>query len=532
MFKSIKRKIILSNLIGLIVFFVGLVLFKFSRDSLIELRLSSMIQHANMISSILSARPTGRYDEKTEKLYAGKNGFFLRSPLIPHNMQARLFDDEGTLIEDSHFHPPGKIQLQQLPDIEKTNSPWENYKTDFKFFLIDKFYNLGGKEIVLFGDNSGHDINDFIEAKTALKGVAKGVVRINKRNELTLTVAVPVKRLSKVLGVLQISVSGQEIYDLLSKDRNNLLLLFFMAFAMSMVISLILSKHISEPMNELTSAARIFQDTGFRTRLSVGNSIPNLSSRQDEIGTLSRTFLSMLDALKERISDTENFAADVSHELKNPLTSLKSGLETLERIDDPKKREKLGRVIHHDIKRIDRLIQDISTTSRLGGELQRAQIETVSMKKLLSELVDFYNTSGLNHDIPLVLTISDQNHPYNIQAIGDKIGQVFRNLFDNALSLSPKGSEIHIDIQQDKEWVLIHVCDQGPGIPEEALTRIFERFYSHRPHDSYFGSHSGLGLSIVRQIVQTHGGHIRAKNLRDDQGHITGASFEIQFPIL
>ena len=530
MFKGITRKIILSNLIGLTVFFVGLVAFKFSRDNLIELRLSSMIQHANMISAILSARPAGRYNETTETLYAGKNGFFLRPPLIPDNMQARLFNDKGKLIEDSYFHPPGKIIATPLSNIKDYENIWESTKTKIQLFTIDQFYNLGGKKIILFGDNSGRYIDDFVEAKSALIGNPKGVIRINKHGEMTLSVAVPVKRLSKVLGVLQISVSGQEIYDLLAKDRNNLIVLFCIAFMMSFVISLILSKDISEPMNELTSAARIFQETGFRTRLTAGNSIPNLSTRQDEIGTLSRTFLSMLDAIRERITDTENFAADVSHELKNPLTSLKSSLETLERITDPKKREKLVNIIHHDIKRIDRLIQDISTTSRLGGELQRAKIEKVSMKKLLSELVEFYNTTGLNNGIPLLLTCDNEGESYDIQAMGDKIGHVFRNLFDNALSLSPQESQIDISIKEQKKWVIIHVNDHGPGIPEEALDRIFERFYSHRPHDDYFGSHSGLGLSIVKQIVQTHGGHISASNIRDSNAQIIGASFEIKFP--
>ena len=518
-------------MIGLIVFFIGLTFFKFSRDSLIELRLSSMIQHANMISAILSARPAGRYNETTEKLYAGKNGFFLRSPLIPENMQARLFDETGQLIEDSYFHPPGKIMYKSLPDIDKQDNIWEKCKTEIKLYIIDKFYNLGGKKIVLFEDNNGFNIDDFLEAKTALGGEAKGIIRINKHNHVTLSVAVPVKRLSKVLGVLQISVSGQEIYDLLSRDRNNLLVLSFMALAMSMVTSLILSKHISEPMNELTSAARIFQDTGFRTRLSVGSSIPDLSSRQDEIGTLSSTFLSMLDAIRDRIRDTENFAADVSHELKNPLTSLKSSLETLEFIQDPKKREKLVAIIHHDIKRIDRLIQDISTTSRLGGELQRAHLEVVSMNKLLSDLVEFYNTSGLNNNIPLTFSANNPDHRYYIEGIGDKLGQVFRNLFDNALSLSPEDSKIQVTIKEQKKWVVIHVKDEGPGIPEEALTRIFERFYSHRPHDDYFGSHSGLGLSIVQQIVHTHGGQISAKNRRDKKGGVRGASFRIKFPL-
>ena len=529
MFKGIKRKIIFSNFIGLPILFTVLTVFTYSRGSLTDLRLTSMIEQAEMISAVLVSRPAGHYNEHNEKLRKGANGFFLRPPLIPNNMHARLFDIDGTLIEDSHSHPPGSIISYRLPDLTKN---WD-YEYEFKkiqHFFLTYFYEIKGRDPILFEENEGNKLHDFLEVRLASEGENKGITRINNYNQTTLSVAVPVRRLGKILGVLQLSVSGKEISDLIAQDRRDLLLLFAIATVMSLAISYILAKNIAEPVRELANSVRIFQNTGFRATLSDNTAIPTLCKRNDEIGDLACTFLKMFEALKERIDAIENFAADVSHELKNPLTSLKSGIDTLERITDKEKREKLVNIITQDIRRIDRLIDDISRISRLDGEMNREIISLVNIGKLLREMTEYYHTSEIASDINFVCEIDDK--PYMIKGIPDRLGQVFHNLIGNAISFTPKGGTITLQAIQNMTYIIVKISDTGSGIPEESLVKIFERFYSHRPTAVKFGTHTGLGLSIVKQIIIAHNGVITAQNNRNSQGEITGACFTIMFPLI
>lgn len=528
MFKGITRKIIFSNFIGLPILFTVLTVFIYSRGSLTDLRLASMMEQAEMISAVLVSRPAGHYNIHDEKLRKGANGFFLRPPLIPSNMHARLFDIDGTLIEDSNSHPPGRIISYRLPDL----TPNWDYEYQFKriqHFFLTYFYQLKGRDPILFEENEGDKLHDFLEVRLASEGENKGITRINSYNQTVLSVAVPVRRLGKILGVLQLSVSGKEISDLIAQDRRDLIFLFTIATVMSLTISYILARNISEPVNQLAKAVRIFQSTGFRAKLSDDTDIPILCKRGDEIGDLSCTFLKMFDALRERIDGIENFAADVSHELKNPLTSLKSGIDTLERISDKDKRTKLLTIITQDIRRIDRLIDDISRVSRLDGEMNREVTIWVDIGKLIRNLCEYYQTAEIAPDITFICDVD--NNKYMIEGIPDRLGQVFRNLVDNAISFTPKGGVIKIHAETSNTKIIITISDTGSGIPEESLVKIFERFYSHRPTAVKFGNHTGLGLSIVKQIVVAHNGVITAQNNRNAQGEITGACFMVVFPL-
>jgi two-component system sensor histidine kinase ChvG len=261
-------------------------------------------------------------------------------------------------------------------------------------------------------------------------------------------------------------------------------------------------------------------------------SLPDLEDRRDEIGDLARSLESMTDTLSTRMDAIERFAADVSHEIKNPLTSIRSALETLDLVQDQDKRDRLTAVLQQDVRRLDRLITDISNASRLDAELSRDRPRPVDLSALLTDIVGIYETTSKPGEAPVTLDVA-LDAPARVMGRDGPLGQVFRNLIDNARSFSPAGATVRVSvIRDDIDAMPLHVRveDDGPGIPAENLETVFERFYTSRPRGAAFGSNSGLGLSIVRQIVEAHGGRVTAANRLDASGAIEGALFEVALP--
>jgi two-component system sensor histidine kinase ChvG len=267
--------------------------------------------------------------------------------------------------------------------------------------------------------------------------------------------------------------------------------------------------------------------------------IPDFSARSDEIGHLSGALRDMTRALYNRIEAIESFAADVAHELKNPLTSLRSAVETLPLARTDDSRSRLLSIIQHDVRRLDRLISDISDASRLDAELARTDAEPVDMARLLETVISVANERRRAHDPSIRLTIEpDQKGRSGLFVSGydSRLGQVVSNLLDNGRSFSPPDGEIRVLLRRVKGKIEIIVDDDGPGIPPHALERVFERFYTDRPEQG-FGQNSGLGLSISRQIVEAHGGSIAAQNRLgppDEDGEPTrlGARFIVRLPAI
>jgi two-component system sensor histidine kinase ChvG len=230
------------------------------------------------------------------------------------------------------------------------------------------------------------------------------------------------------------------------------------------------------------------------------------------------------------MSAIESFASDVAHEIKNPLSSLRSAVETAVRIQDPVKQQRLLSIILDDIERLSRLITDISDASRLDAELSRDTMETIDMAAMLRTLVDIHETTRSEGTARVVLTLPERRRGLHVSGIESRLSQVFLNLIGNAVSFSPPGGEIRVRAREDGRAVLVSVEDDGPGIPPEKLTTIFDRFYSERPAAEKFGTHSGLGLSISKQIVEAHRGRIWAENRRDAKGEVCGARFLIRLP--
>jgi two-component system, OmpR family, sensor histidine kinase ChvG len=328
-----------------------------------------------------------------------------------------------------------------------------------------------------------------------------------------------------VLGAVMLSTTDREIDDELRTVRLELIRIFGVTLLLTVLLSLYLASTIGSPIRRLAAAAQRAQGRGARIE------IPEMTGRNDEIGELAGSLRAMTDALWQRMSAIESFAADVAHELKNPLSSLRSAVETVARIDDPAKQRRLMAIIQDDVERLDRLITDISDASRLDAELSRLEMSPTDIAAMLRALVEMHEETRTDGAPRLVLDVP-RDRPLIVPGIESRLSQVFLNVIANAVSFSPPGGEIRIRAAAEGRAVLVTVEDDGPGIPEDKLTAIFDRFYTERPAGEKFGTHSGLGLSISKQIVEAHRGRIWAENRLDphDKATVRGARFAIRLP--
>jgi two-component system sensor histidine kinase ChvG len=350
-------------------------------------------------------------------------------------------------------------------------------------------------------------------------------VSINDQGEVIVSVAVPIQRFRTVRGALLLQTQGGDIEEIVEAERFAIMKVALIAACVMVVLSLLLAGTIAGPVRRLADAAE-----HVRRRIQSRVEIPDFTRRRDEIGHLSGTLREMTDALYNRIEGIESFAADVAHELKNPLTSLRSAVETipLARNDDARKR--LLAVIEHDVRRLDRLISDISDASRLDAELQRQDVAPVDLRKLLTTVASVANEIHRENDVTVTLTFDGTS--FVVPGHDSRLGQVFNNLIDNARSFSPRGGQVRVTCRRLRDAVEVAVDDDGPGIRPDALEKIFERFYTDRPHQG-FGQNSGLGLSISKQIVEAHGGELWAENRLGTEGSepaVLGARFTVKLP--
>ena len=323
-------------------------------------------------------------------------------------------------------------------------------------------------------------------------------------------------------GALLLSVNAREITQQVRTERFRLGVVLAVVTLISVLLSLFLARTIVRPLRRLARAA-------VRVRLGRAREVvvPRLPDRRDEIGMLARSLSDMSLALRERIDATEAFAADLTHELKNPLASLRSAVDGLARVRDPALQEQLLAVVRDDVHRLDRLITDISEASRLDAQLSRAKFEPVDIAALVDGLVRQRDARGTERGVRLRCD-SEPGVPLVIAGEGARLERVFENLLDNAVSFSPNGAVVSIAARRDEDAVEVRVEDEGPGVPEEAREAIFRRFHSVRPSSEEFGRHSGLGLAIARTIVEAHGGEIAAES-RDDR--LNGARFVVRLPL-
>ncbi|WP_246659218.1 sensor histidine kinase [Rhizobium sp. FY34] len=549
-FSSLTRRILFFNIAATVVLVAGILYLNQFREGLIDARVESLLTQGEIIAGAISASASVDTNsitidpEKLLELQAGQSitpvpndedlefpidpervAPVLRRLISPTRTRARLFDADANLLLDSrHLYSRGQVLRYELPPVEGESTTWSDQFAS----IINRILQPGN--LPAYREAPGGDGSIYPEVMNALTGVRGAVVRVTDRGELIVSVAVPVQRFRAVLGVLLLSTQAGDIDNIVHAERLAIMRVFGVATLVNILLSLLLSSTIANPLRRL-SAAAIRVRRGVKQR----EEIPDFSARQDEIGNLSIALRDMTNALYDRIDAIESFAADVSHELKNPLTSLRSAVETLPLAKTEDSKQRLTNIILHDVRRLDRLITDISDASRLDAELARSDAAPVDMEMLTANLVEIsrqIRTGRKPVDIELTVEHKPGVKPnYRVHGHDLRLGQIITNLIENARSFVPeKGGRITLKLYTSRHNCVIQVDDNGPGIRAEDIDRIFERFYTDRPDGESFGQNSGLGLSISRQIAEAHGGTLKAENLSDSKGHVTGARFTLSLP--
>ncbi|RWM10300.1 MAG: HAMP domain-containing protein [Mesorhizobium sp.] len=551
-FSSLTRRILFLNLAGLAVLVTGILYLNTFRDGLIDARVESLMTQGEIIAGAIAASATVETDsisidpEKLLELQAGESlgpgsdqldnldfpinpervAPVLRRLISPTRTRARIYDRDANLLLDSrHLYSRGQILRYDLPPVDDEQP---DLLERVEKFVFDFFRN---KDLPVYHEQPGGNGAAFPEVVKALTGSPSTIVRVSEQGEQIVSVAVPIQRFRAVLGVLMLSTEGGDIDKIVAAERKAILRVFGIAALVTAILSMLLASTIANPLRRL-SAAAVRVRRGVKSR----EEIPDFSDRQDEIGNLSIAVRDMTNALYARIEAIESFAADVSHELKNPLTSLRSAVETLPLAKNDTSRARLMEIIQHDVRRLDRLITDISDASRLDAELAREDAGTVDLKKFVTDLIAVSRETTRNKkavEIELKVAKLPQGVKGYVVAGHDlRIGQVITNLIENARSFVPEEhGHITISLARAGKFNIVTVDDNGPGIRAEKIDRIFERFYTDRPAGEAFGQNSGLGLSISRQIVEAHGGTLTAENIPGTKpGEIKGARFVVTLP--
>jgi len=552
-FSSLTRRIVSLNIAGLLALVASILYLSQFRAGLIDARAQSLLVQAEIIAGAIAASatvetntitidPDRLQDLKPGETYGAPDEFsgldfpinpervapVLRRLISPTKTRARIYDRDGSLILDSRsLYGRGDVLRFELPPpaVEKPGI------AERTAIAVRTWLNRG--DLPLYTELGPENGNGYPEVAQSLTGQKSSMVRVNDRGEVIVSVAVPVQRFRAIHGSLMLSTQGDDIDQMVTAERLAILKVGGVASAVMIVLSLALASTIAGPVRRLAdSAERV------RRRIRTRVEIPDFTGRRDEIGHLSGALRDMTGALYNRIEAIEMFAADVAHELKNPLTSLRSAVETLPLARTDNSRSRLLAVIEHDVKRLDRLISDISDASRLDAELQRQDMAPVDVRRLLNALASVANETRRGNNIGVELRFEGRGtvDTFSVPGHDSRLGQVISNLLSNAQSFSEAGSKVRITCRRIRSNIEIVVDDDGPGIREDALSRIFERFYTDRPHQG-FGQNSGLGLSISKQIVEAHGGTIWAENRvvppRDGgEATVAGARFVVRLPAL
>lgn len=552
---SLTARIALINILGLLVLAFGILYFNQFRQGLIDAKVQSLTTQAQIIAGAIAgsaSADTGNivinpdslddFSENSQSeidpvegldfpIDPEKAGPVLRRLLANTKNRARIIDPEGNLIVDSRFLLGGSDLIESEGPV---TAPPPNAIARWWNSLFDSIF---GYDYPVHGEYGLDGNKDAPEVAAALNGASVSIVRLNDQGEIIVLVSVPVQRFRAVLGALVLSNRGGEIDNVVWAERRIVLLTFGFATLVALLLSVALASTIAKPIRLLSAAAQKVR-RGVNTRVE----IPDFTRRSDEIGHLSGSLRDMTGALYNRIDAIEAFAADVSHELKNPLTSLRSAVETLNFVKTDEQRQRLIDIVKHDVKRMDRLITDISDASRLDAELSRSESSPVDVAKLLGAIVILSNETAKTEDAEVILQVQPpgpglrQDMAYRVLGQDSRLSQVFRNLIDNARSFTAPGTKIFVRLRRLAQDIEVRVEDSGPGIRPENLERVFERFYTDRPEQS-FGKNSGLGLAISRQIVEAHKGRIWAENREgraDAEGNrpVLGARFVMRLPLL
>jgi two-component system sensor histidine kinase ChvG len=433
----------------------------------------------------------------------------LRILANPGTQRARLFDARGQVVADSDW-VVDRVESRVLPPARRREQPGALTFSPSRRSVSPPMAAEARASLAF-------------EVSHAMRGRPWAGMRRAESGDRVVSVSIPIQHVQEVLGVL--TLEANDVDAIIARERLALVPFILIAIAVTVSSSLLLTQLIAQPVRRLARAADRVRLSGARAI-----SLPDLAKRDDELGDLTRSLEDMTQSLSERMDAIESFAADVAHEIKNPLTSLRSAVETLDLIEDPVARARLLKILKNDVQRLDRLVTDISNASRLDAELSRDLPKTVDLERLLADIVGLYQATAKPGDVHVEYKAPGGLESVTVEGREGPLGQVFRNLIDNARSFSPPGGAVVVTLARGRGQVIGTVSDSGPGIPPENLETVFQRFYTSRPKGAAFGGNSGLGLSIARQIAEAHGGTLRAGNRMGPDGQVVGAMFVLVLP--
>ncbi|WP_370867999.1 sensor N-terminal transmembrane domain-containing protein [Phaeovulum sp.] len=523
----LARKIITFNLLAMVVLVAGVLYLNPFRDSLVLQRESGLVAEAQLIADLFEALLPAAAETGLGADGLVDVGAVLAGLKRAEGVEIHVFDPSQALIGSTVGQPRSGSETVEGLGVDQRST-----------IITDLLNRLWDAMAVLFAsDPVGAPALGSQEAVQALLPRAlAGSTQIStdrsSGGETIFAVATPIMQAGRVVAVVGMTSAAGEIDDLVRVEREQVLQMFVIAIIVSIGLSLVLASTIANPLSDLAAAAEIGRDRNARKMNPGRVRIPDLTARPDEIGRLSGAMRGMVTALYDRIDANEQFAADVAHEIKNPLASLRSAVASLHMTKRDDHRTRLLEVIDHDVRRLDRLVSDISNASRLDSELVKEEEESFDLLKMIGNLTEHHGTEAARRGIDFITDLPPQ--PIIIHGLEARLAQVFVNLITNALSFCEEGDAVRVWARKRENRVLVVVEDTGPGIPEQALTKIFKRFYSERPAGQ-FGEHSGLGLAISKQIVEAHGGVIWAENIRPTHADVTseplGARFVVGLPV-
>ena len=514
----LARKIITFNLLGLILLVSGVLFLNPFRDSLVTQHERGLVAESRLIANAIEARLAMSPPGATVDMAAA-----LKSMQLSHGVTAYVFDPTGKEVASA---------VGTTSTASVTANPGRNtVLTNFLTSVWDNIASLVHFNSAPVANGKSPEALAKAVAAQAVTGQTTVKSGLDAAGHAIFSVATPIRTAEGVQGAIGMTTAAGEIDKLVANEREQVLEMFVIAILVSIGLSLLLASTIANPLADLAAAAELGRDRNARKISPTRVRIPDLTARPDEIGRLSVAMRGMVAALYDRIDANEQFAADVSHEIKNPLASLRSAVASMRLAKRDDQREKLLSVIEHDVRRLDRLVSDISNASRLDSELVREEEENFNLLKTVSNITDYLSQEAAKKQVDFITDLPAD--PIVIRGLEGRLAQVFVNLIGNAISFCEEGDAVRVWVRKRENRVLVVVEDTGPGIPDGALTKIFKRFYSERPVGQ-FGDHSGLGLAISKQIVEAHGGVIWAENIiptdADPTSDPLGARFVVGLP--
>jgi len=504
------RLIVALNFLGLAILIGGALVLNEARQGLISAKIDSLTTEGAVITDVIEQAATS--GDPAPALDPDLTRQTIELLSFPPSQRARIFDADGDLVADSYVLGD-RIDSANLPPARKPGAwrlwGWRRRQAPSPAAVAKAKAALAA------------------EISQAMQGQTVRRIRVSQDGDRVVSVSTPIQRVHAVLGVL--TLESGDVDAIVASQRRALLPFILFAVAATVFSSILLSRFVAEPVMRLAWAAD--RVTAARSRAI---SLPDIAQRQDELGDLTRSLETMTSSLSQRMDATERFAADVAHEIRNPLTSIRSAVETLDLVSDPAARDRLTNILKQDVQRLDRLITDISNASRLDAELSRDAPRWLDLEQLIADIVATYEQAAEPGRAAVRFTPSGALDGLRIQGREGPLSQVFRNLIDNARSFSSladgANAEVRVAVRREGREFVATVDDDGPGVPPENLETVFERFYTARPKGAAFGGHSGLGLSIARQIVEAHGGTVSAENRLDQTGGVLGARFVVALP--